>query len=56
MIWIILGFLIYSLIGTLICDRLGILYGSDDLLELIVDGILISFWPLTVLIHYIFEL
>ncbi len=56
MIWIILGFLVYSLVGTLICERLDILYGSDDIVELIVDGILITFWPLTVLIHFIFEI
>lgn len=56
MIWIILCFLIYSLIGTFICDKIGALYGTDDILESIVDGILIAFWPLTVLAHYLFKL
>lgn len=55
MIWIILCFLVYSLVGTCICDRLDILYGSDDIMESIVDGILITFWPLTILIHFTFE-
>ena len=55
MIWIILCFLVYSLVGTLICDKLDILYGSDDIVELIVDGILIAFWPLTILIHFTLE-
>ena len=55
MIWIILCFLVYSLIGTLVCDRLDILYGSDDIVELIVDGVLIAFWPLTV-VFYLLDL
>ena len=53
MIWIILCFLVYSLIGTLICERLDILYMSDDIVELIVDGILITFWPLIVMFHFL---
>ena len=56
MIWIILCFLVYSLVGTLICERLNILHGSDDIVELIADSILITFWPLTVLIHFTLEL
>ncbi len=55
MIWIILCFLVYSLIGTLVCDRLDILYGSDDIVELIVDGVLIAFWPLTI-VFYLLDL
>ena len=53
--WIILSFIVYSLLGTMICDKIGALYGSDDFLELIVDGILIAFWPLTLMFHFLFD-
>ena len=56
MIWIILGFLIYSLVGILVCEKIGVLYGNDDLLDSVVDGIMVAFWPLTVLFHFLFEL
>lgn len=55
MIQIILIFLVYSILGTMICDKCDILYGTDDFLESLVDGILITFWPLTVLIHFLFD-
>ena len=54
-IWILIIFILYVLIGILICDKIGALYGSDDTLELISDGVLVTFWPLTVLIHFTFE-
>ena len=56
MIQIILILLVYSLLGTMICDKIGVLYGSNDFLELLSDGLLIAFWPLTLLIHFLFEL
>jgi hypothetical protein len=43
------------LLGTIICNKFDALYGSDDILELIVDGILITFWPLTVLIYFLMD-
>ena len=56
MIWFILGFLIYSLVGILVCEKIGVLYENDDLLDSIVDGVMFAFWPLTVLFHYSFDL
>lgn len=53
--WIILTFIAYSLSGTMICDKIGALYGSDDFLETIVDGILITFWPLTLMFHFLLD-
>jgi hypothetical protein len=55
MIQIILIFLVYSLLGTLICDKIGVLYDTDDFLESLSDGVLIAFWPLTVLIHFLLD-
>lgn len=51
-ICILIIFILYALIGTFVCDKIGALYGSDDTLELISDGVLVTFWPLTVLIHF----
>jgi len=48
---IILAFLLYSLLGTIICDKLGILYDTNDFIELFVDGLLIAFWPITILAY-----
>lgn len=56
MIWIILGYLIYSLVGILVCEKIGLLDGNDDLLDLVADGMVVAFWPLTVLFHFLFEL
>lgn len=53
-IWILIVIL-HALIGTLVCDKIGVLYGSDDTLELISDGVLAAFWPLTILIHFLFK-
>lgn len=52
-IWILIIFVLYALIGTLICDKLGILYDCDDFIYSLVDGILITFWPFTVIIHFL---
>ena len=53
--WVILSFIAYPLLGTMICDKLGILYDNDDVLESIVDGILIAFWPLTLMFHFLLD-
>ena len=49
MIWIIC--ILYALIGILVCNKIDILNGGDDVLGLIVDGVMITFWPLTVLFY-----
>ena len=49
MIWIIC--ILYVLIGILVCNKIDMLDGSDDVLGLIVDGVMIAFWPLTVLFY-----
>lgn len=49
MIWIIC--ILYVLIGILVCNKINILNGGDDVLGLIVDGVMIAFWPLTVLFY-----
>lgn len=48
-VWILIVFILYILIGILVCNKIGILYGGDDALDLIVDSVLIAFWPVTVL-------
>lgn len=52
---IVLTLILYFLLGTIICNKFDALYESDDILELIVDGILITFWPLTVLIYFLMD-
>ena len=54
MIWILIICILYVLIGILVCNKIGILYGSDDALDLIVDIVLIAFWPLTVLFYLLY--
>lgn len=49
MIWIIC--ILYVLIGILVCNKIDMLNGSDDVLGLIVDSVMIAFWPLTVLFY-----
>ena len=49
MIWIIS--ILYALIGILVCNKIDMLDGGDDVLGLIVDGVMIAFWPLTVLFY-----
>ena len=49
MIWIIC--ILYVLIGILVCNKIDMLNGGDDVLGLIVDGVMIAFWPLTVLFY-----
>ena len=49
MIWIIC--ILYVLIGILVCNKIDILNGGDDVLGLIVDSVMIAFWPLTVLFY-----
>ena len=51
MIWILIISILYALIGILVCNKIDILNGSDDVLGLIVDGVMIAFWPLTVLFY-----
>lgn len=55
MIWILIIFMLYSLIGALVCNKINALYGSDDIVELIVDSILIVFWPITVMCHFLLD-
>ena len=49
MIWTIC--ILYTLIGILVCNKIDILDEGDDVLGLIVDGVMITFWPLTVLFY-----
>ncbi len=49
---IILSFIIYSLLGTMICDKLGILHDNNDFLDLLIDSIFIAFWPLILIFHF----
>ncbi len=59
--WIILSIIAYSLLGTMICAKIGVLcdsdnfLGLDDFLALIVDTILIASWPLTLIFHFLLE-
>lgn len=34
-----------------ICDKIGVLGDADDILELILEGIFITFWPVIALVH-----
>ena len=49
MIWTIC--ILYTLIGILVCNKIDMQNGGDDVLGLIVDGVMIAFWPLTVLFY-----
>lgn len=51
----ILIVLSYSLLGTMICDKLGILYDNDDFLDLLIDGIFIAFWPMMLMFHFLLD-
>lgn len=53
-VWILIVFILYILIGILVCNKIGIL-GGDDALDLIVDSVLIAFWPVTVLYDWLLE-
>ena len=49
MIWTIC--ILYALIGILVCNKIDMLNGGDDVLDLVVDSVMIAFWPLTVLFY-----
>lgn len=49
MIWTIC--ILYVLIGILVCNKIDILNGGDDILDLVVDSVMITFWSLTVLFY-----
>ena len=49
MIWIIC--ILYVLIGILVCNKIDILNGGDDVLDLVIDSVMITFWSLTVLFY-----
>lgn len=51
MIWVLIISILYALIGILVYNKIDILNGGDDILGLIVDGVMIAFWPLTVLFY-----
>ena len=51
MIWVLIISILYALIGILVCNKIDMLNGGDDVLGLIVDGVMIAFWPLTVLFY-----
>lgn len=53
--WVILSFFLYSLLGIMICDKLDVLYDTTDLLESLIDGIFIAFWPIVVLAHFLLD-
>lgn len=48
-------FIVYVLLGIMICDKLGILYDNDDFLDSFVDAVCIAFWPITVMIHFLLD-
>lgn len=48
-VWIMIVFILYILIGISVCNKIDILNGGDDVLGLIVDSVLIAFWPAAVL-------
>ena len=51
MIWVLIISILYALIGILVCNKIDILNGGDDVLDLVVDSVMITFWPLTVLFY-----
>ena len=52
---VILLFVVYSLLGIMICYKLDVLYDNDDVIDTLVDGLLISFWPVTVVAHFLLD-
>lgn len=51
MIWVLIISILYALIGILVCNKIDMLNGGDDVLDLVVDSVMIAFWPLTVLFY-----
>lgn len=51
MIWVLIISILYTLIGILVCNKIDMLDGSDDILDLIIETVMIAFWPLTVLFY-----
>ena len=43
MIWVLIISILYVLIGILVCNKIDILNGGDDVLGLIVDSVMIAF-------------
>lgn len=52
---VILSFVVYSLLGIMICDKLDVLYDNDDVIDTLVDGLFIAFWPVTVMAHFLLD-
>lgn len=55
-ILITLLFLLYSMAGTVICDKLGILdrFDEDSISDMICGGMVIVFWPVAAVVEILF--
>ena len=53
MIKIFLIILIYALIGILICEKCGLTEAAneDSVIDMLIYGLFITFWPFIIVIH-----
>lgn len=57
MIWIILALIAYCIFGTFICYKIDVLdmLNENDMLDNVIGGILIAFWPITLMSRFLLD-
>ena len=57
MIWIILLLFAYCLLGPFVCYKIDVLdmLNENDMLDIVIVGILIAFWPITLMAHFLLD-
>lgn len=57
MIWIILLFIAYCILGSFICYKIDVLdmLNENDMLDNVIGGIMIAFWPITLMAHFLLD-
>ena len=55
MIWTILIFILYTVIGCILCSKFDMLL-DGDVLDDIVNGVIVAFWPFIILFNFLLKL
>ena len=57
MIWIILLFIAYCILSSFICYKIDVLdmLNENDMLDNVIGGIMIAFWPITFIAHFLLD-
>jgi len=57
MIWIILLFIAYCILGKFICYKIDVLdmLNENDMLDNVIGGIMIIFWPIILIAHFLLD-